>query len=483
MLDVRPILFVLGLLLSVLAAAMLVPAAVDLAAGNEDWQVFGASAAVTLFVGVALAITSRGTPTDLNVRQAFVLTTMTWVVTAAFGALPFAFSELNLSYTDAFFESMSGVTTTGSTVIIGLDSAPPGLLLWRALLQWLGGIGIIVMALSVLPVLRVGGMQLFRMESSDTSEKVLPRAAQIASAIGLIYVALTLICAACYALLGMSWFDAIAHAMTTIATGGFSTSDQSIGLFDSAGIDFVAATFMLLGGMPFVLYLRAVRGNPGALLRDSQVRWFLAIAFTAVAVMTVYLMDQFSALPFLDALRLSAFNVISVMTGTGYATDDFSLWGTFAVVGLFLLMVVGGCAGSTTCGIKIFRFQVLYATTRAQLAKLLHPHGVFTPYYNDKPIPETVAESVMSFFFLFALCFCLLAAGLSLMGLDYLTSMSGAATSIANVGPGLGDVIGPAGTFAPLPDAAKWLLAFGMLLGRLELFTVLVLLAPSFWRM
>ncbi len=482
MLDIRPVLFVIGLLLSVLAVAMLLPAMVDLTSGNQDWQVFGASAAVTLFVGVALTITSRGATPNLNVRQAFLLTTLSWLVIAAFGALPFAFSALDLSYTDAFFESMSGVTTTGSTVIEDLDFAPPGLLLWRALLQWLGGIGIIVMALSVLPMLRVGGMQLFRMESSDTSEKVLPRAAQIATAIGLIYLALTLICAACYAILGMTWFDAVAHAMTTIATGGFSTSDDSIGVFNSAGIDVVATTFMLLGAMPFVLYLRAVRGNPLALLRDSQVRWFLSIAFTAVAVMTVYLMWQFRGLPFPDALRLSAFNVVSVMTGTGYATDDFSRWGTFAVVGLFLLMVVGGCAGSTSCGIKIFRFQVLYATTSAQLSKLLQPHGVFTPYYNDKPIPETVAESVMSFFFLFALCFCLLAAGLSLMGLDYLTSMSGAATSIANVGPGLGEVIGPTETFASLPDAAKWLLAFGMLLGRLELFTVLVLLAPGFWR-
>jgi trk system potassium uptake protein TrkH len=492
-LELRPILFVLGVLLSVLAAAMLVPAAVDAAVGNPDWQVFMASAAVTLFAGVALAITSRGGDTNIGTRQAFILTAASWVVIAAFAALPFAFSELELSYTDAFFESMSGITTTGSTVIVGLDFAPPGLLLWRALLQWLGGIGIIVMALSVLPMLRVGGMQLFRMESSDKSDKVLPRAAQIATAIGLIYAALTLICAAFYALSGMSWFDAVAHAMTTLATGGFSTVDQSIGHFDQPAVHYVGIVFMLIGGMPFVLYLRAVRGRPAALFRDTQVQWFLGIVAVAVALMTIYLLNRpvtpdgvgMSGAPtpeLEEAFRLAAFNTVSMITGTGYATAPFDSWGTFAVVALFLLMVVGGCAGSTTCGIKVFRIQVLYATTAAQLAKLLHPHGIYTPYYNRKPIPDPVAESVMSFFFLFAVCFCAVAMGLALMGLDFVTAMSGAATSLANVGPGLGDIIGPDGNFNSLPDGAKWLLSFAMLLGRLELFTVLVMLSPDFWK-
>lgn len=470
------------MLLSVLAGAMLVPAALDLASGSPEWQVFAASAAVTVFVGVALTITSRGQPFNLNLRQTFVLTTATWVMLPAFAALPFTFSDLRLSYTDAFFEAMSGITTTGSTVIVGLDSVPPGLLLWRAMLQWLGGIGVIVMALSVLPMLRVGGMQLFRTESSDTSEKVLPRAAQIASSIGLIYLALTLICAACYALAGMTWFQAIAHAMTTVATGGFSTSDQSVGLFDNAAVDYVATVFMIMGGLPFVLYLRAVRGQPWALIRDSQVQWFLSIVAIAISSMTLYLWAWHPEIGLLEALRLCAFNVTSIITGTGYATTDFGLWGSFAIGAFFFLMVIGGCAGSTTCGIKIFRFQVIYATASAQLNRLIHPHGVYTPYYNRKPIPEAISESVMSFFFLFALCFSALALGLSLMGLDFLTSMSGAATAIANVGPGLGPVIGPAGTFAPLPDAAKWLLAFGMLLGRLELFTVLILLSPQFWK-
>jgi len=417
----------------------------------------------------------------ISIRQAFVLTTVVWVVIPSFAALPLAFADLQLSYTDAFFEAMSGLTTTGSTVMLGLDSTPPGILLWRALLQWLGGIGIIAMAIVILPLLQVGGMQLFRMESSDTSDKVMPRTTQIVTYISVLYVALTALCAVLYWTGGMSGFDAVTHAMTTIATGGFSTHDASVGYFNSPAIDATATMFMLIGGMPFVLYLQALRGAPLRLIRDSQVRWFLATVVIAVLSMWFYLEGDLEGQVFKNFLRV-AFNVVSVITGTGYSTEDYSAWGPFAVSVLFFLMFVGGCAGSTTCGIKIFRFQVLYATAKNQMYRLLQPHGVFIPYYNRRPIPETVTESVMGFFFLYALAFAVIAMGLGLLGLDFLTAASGAATAISNVGPGLGPRIGPAGTFATLPDAAKWLLSFGMLLGRLELFTVLVLLLPSFWR-
>ncbi len=481
MIDFRPVLFIIGILVSTLAVAMFVPAAVDLAAGNDEWQVFGAAAALTLFIGVMVMTTTRSKVRNLSLRQAFVLTTLSWIVMPAVAALPLVFSGLNLSYTDAFFEAMSGLTTTGSTVIIGLDFSRPGVLLWRALLQWLGGIGIIAMAISILPLLQVGGMQLFRMESSDTSDKVMPRAAQIVTAIAIIYVALTLICALLYWLFGMTGFDAMAHAMTTIATGGFSTHDASIGYFRSARIDATATVFMIVGGLPFVLYLQALRGRPGSLLRDGQVRWFLIVTVLAVAAMLWWLAGgEPGALP--SAFRRAAFNVVSVITGTGYATEDFSDWGPFAVALLFFLMFVGGCAGSTTCGIKVFRFQVLYATARCQMRRLLQPHGVFIPYYNKRPIAEEVTASVMGFFFLYVIAFALIAIGLGMMNLDFITAVSGAATAISNVGPGLGPVIGPAGSFSVLPDEAKWLLSFAMLLGRLELFTVLVLFLPSFWR-
>ncbi|MDH3700218.1 MAG: TrkH family potassium uptake protein [Alphaproteobacteria bacterium] len=481
MIDFRPILFIVGILMSTLALAMCVPAVADAAVGNKDWQVFTLGSAFTLLIGVMLLLTARSQSRALNLRQAFVLTTLSWMIIPAFGALPLAFADLQLSYTDAFFEAMSGITTTGSTILTGLDYAPPGILLWRALLQWLGGIGIVAMAVAILPMLQVGGMQLFRMESSDSSDKVLPRATQLIAFIGFIYLGMTMLCALLYWSFGMTGFDAVTHAMTTIATGGFSTHDESLGYFKSGAIDAIASVFMLLGSLPFVLYLRGLRGNPGALWRDSQVRWFLAIVLLTVLVMSAYLhFGRFIGVG--ESIQRASFNVISVITGTGYATADFNLWGTFAVGLLFFLMFVGGCAGSTTCGVKVFRLQVLYATALSQIRRLLEPHGVFIAYYNGKPIPDSVGDSVMSFFFLYVLCFAALAIGLSFIGLDFLTAASGAATAISNVGPGLGTTIGPAGNFATLPDSAKWLLSAGMLLGRLELFTVLVMLAPSFWR-
>ena len=480
MIEFRPVIFVLGILVSVLSVAMIIPAIVDALAGHPDWEVFSVAAATVLFVGVSMMLTARSGWSRFSLRQAFIMTNLAWLVVATFGALPFAFSELELSFTDAFFESMSGVTTTGATVIIGLDNAPPGILLWRAMLQWLGGIGIIVMAVAVLPILQVGGMQMFRVEAFET-DKVLPRTAQIAGGISLIYLFLTAVAAIILWSLGMSGFEAVAHAMTSIATGGFSTSDQSLARFDSAAIDWSICLFMILGSMPFVLYLRMVRGNPGPIFLDSQVRWMLAIILAAVLLVSGWLWLQDIMGP-VAALRYGAFNVVSIMTGTGYSNGPFDVWGGFVMAVMFALMFVGGCAGSTTCGIKIFRFQILHATAMAQIKRLVQPHGVFLPYYNKRPIPESVSESVMGFFFLFVACFVLLATGLGLFGLDFVTAISGAASAIANVGPGLGEIIGPAGTYKPLPDGAKWLLSAGMLLGRLELFTVLVLLSPVFWR-
>jgi len=480
MIDLRPVVFILGILLSVLALAMLVPVAADLAVGHPDWEVFLASAAVTLFVSVSMILTTRGGRRGFNIRQAFVMTTFAWITIALFGSLPLAFSELEMSFTDAFFEAMSGITTTGSTVIVGLDEAPPGILLWRSILQWLGGIGIIVMAIAILPILRVGGMQLFRVEAFE-ADKVLPRAAQVAGAITGIYAFLTGAAAIVYWSLGMSGFDAITHAMTSIATGGYSTHDASFAHWDAPAILWATSVVMVMGSVPFVLYLRAVRGELLSLLRDEQVRWMLAILAGAIAVTAFFLVNG-SVLPPAEALRHGTFNVISIMTGTGYASTDFGLWGGFIVVQMFILMFVGGCAGSTTCGIKIFRVQIVYAEARVQMLRLMQPNGVFIPYYNKRPIPDAVARAVMGFFFLYMVSFAILALALGLLGLDFITAVSGAATAISNVGPGLGEIIGPSGTFTTLPDAAKWLLSAGMLLGRLELFTVLVLFSPAFWR-
>ena len=480
MIDFRPVLFVLGILVSMLGLAMLVPAAVDVFTGSSNWKAFVGSCAFAIFLGGTLILANRGKIADLSTRQTFVMTSASWVVLAAVAALPLYFADLDLSYTDAFFEAMSGITTTGSTVIDGLDTAPRGLLMWRALLQWLGGIGIIVMAIAILPMLRVGGMQLFRTEASDSSDKVLPRAAQIALFIGLVYLGLTTICALALVAAGMSAFEAVAHAMTTIATGGFSTSDLSVGHFDNAAVDWIIVAFMIVGSLPFVLYLEAVRQRPGLLARDSQVHAFLGILAVAIAAVAGW--QWLDGVDLGSALRYSAFNVISIITGTGYTTADYGLWGSFPAAAFLVFMFIGGCAGSTSCGIKVFRYQVLFQTARMQINRVWQPHAVVVPSYNGRPIPDSVMDAVMTFVFVFALVFGVLTAALTLMGLDFMTAISGAGTAIANVGPGLGEVIGPGGTFAPLPDAAKWMLAAGMLLGRLELLTVLVLFSPAFWR-
>ena len=479
--DFRPAIFVVGLLLATLAVVMCIPAIADFAYGHPDWQVFAVSAAMTFFVGVTMALTSKTRDMKLTIRHAFMITTTSWMAMTLFASLPFAFSELDMGFTDAVFEAMSGITTTGSTVISGLENAPPGILLWRSLLQWLGGIGIIVMGIAVLPMLQVGGMQLFRMESSDQSDKAMPRAAQIASAIGVIYLLLTIIWAGFYWVAGMTGFDAISHAMTTIATGGFSNHDESFAYFDSAMIEYIAAAGMLVGALPFILYLRALQGDMLAVVNDSQVQWFLVFVAGVIVTTCGWLVLEVGEDP-LNALRLATFNIVSIVTGTGYATDDYSIWGSFSPVIFFFIMFIGGCSGSTTCGIKVFRFQVLYAAARTQIHHLLQPHGVFIPYFNKRPISEEIIISVLSFFFMWFFTFALLTLGLSLLGLDFVTAFSSAATSIANVGPALGPVAGPTGNFVFFPDAAKWLMAGGMLLGRLELFTVIVMLSRSFWR-
>ena len=471
-----PVLNILGLLTTILAAAMLIPMCVDLYFGSSDWQVFALSALLTAFVGVSVWLaTSQREAFDLGLRQAFLLTNGSWISIGIFGALPFIFSELQLSVTDAVFESVSGITTTGSTVLPEIEMASPGILIWRALLQWLG-----VMAMAVLPMLSVGGMQLFRTESYDTADKVVPRATQLAGGIGLVYAGLTASWAIMLSFAGMSNFDAIAHAMTTIATGGYSTRTASIAAFDSVAIEWIVIFGMIVGSLPFAHYLAIVRGGWRPLLQDPQVRWFLALLTSVVLVLIWFLSSD--GMPVAVAIRQASFNAVSIMTGTGYGSANFSAWGGFASTLLLITMFIGGCGGSTTCGIKMFRLQVLATTARVQIGRLLRPHAVILAYYNRRPVANEVMDSVMGFFYLYIICFVVLAILLGALGLDFITALSGAATSISNVGPGLGNLIGAEGNFSTLPDLAKWIMAFGMLLGRLELFTVLVMLNPGFWR-
>ena len=477
----KTVFFAIGVLLVILGTFMLIPFFVQFIYDEKN-NTFLSSASVTAFVGILLILTNLEENKKLNLQQAFLLTTLSWLSIAIFGCLPFLFSNLDLSFVDAFFESMSGITTTGSTVITNLDDVSKSILIWRAILQWLGGIGVIVMAITILPLLNVGGMQLFRMESSDTTEKILPKTREITLIISIIYLSLTFACGISYWTAGMNIFDSIAHSMTTIATGGFSTYSDSIGYFKNPKIEIISIIFIVLGSMPFIAYLKFVKGDKKVFLKDTQIKGLVYILIISVLLMFFYLMLSNKDYSFAENLRISTFNVVSILSGTGYVTTDFSLWGKFPLVFFLFLMFVGGCAGSTTCGIKIFRFQILGHFIINQIKKLVYPHGVFSTKYNNEKISNTFIYSIMTFVFLYFFIFFILAALLSINGLDFITAISGSASAISNVGPGLGDVIGPNGNFSDLPNFSKLSLSLGMLLGRLELFAVLVLFFPSFWK-
>ena len=460
---------------------MLIPIFVQLLY-NETNSTFLSSASITVFIGILLILSNLEENKKLNLQQAFLLTTLSWLSIAVFGSLPFILSDLNLSFVDSLFESMSGITTTGSTIITNLDNAPKGILIWRASLQWLGGIGIIVMAITVLPLLNIGGMQLFRIESSDTTEKILPKTREVTLIISIIYLTLTFACGIAYWVFGMSIFDSIAHSMTTIATGGFSTYSSSIGYFQNPKIEIVSIIFIILGSMPFIAYLKFVKGDKKIFFKDTQIKGLIYILIISVLLIFMYLMLNNKEYGFLENLRISTFNVVSILSGTGYVTADFSLWGKFPLIFFLFLMFVGGCAGSTTCGIKVFRFQILGHFILNQIKKLVYPRGIFSMKYNNEKISNTFIYSIITFVFLYFFIFFILAALLSLNGLDFVTALSGSASAISNVGPGLGEIIGPNGNFSDLPNFSKLSLSLGMLLGRLELFAVLVLFFPSFWK-
>ncbi len=477
---VAPIGFSIGLLLAILSLFMLVPALLAVATTTAGAGEFGFTSLATLAIGLILFRGFRPVLHSMLPRQMFLLTTTVWVVVSAVAALPLVFVE-HISVTDAFFETMSGITTTGSTVLVQLDQHAPAILLWRSILQWLGGIGFVVMGVAILPFLQVGGMRLFQTESSDWSEKAMPRARQVAGSIASVYIGLTLACLLLYVVFGMSLFDAINHALTTVSTGGYSTSDASFAQFHQASLHIVAIVFMLLGGLPFMLYVRHLRDQPLVIFRDEQVRAFLVFVLAASAFLAAWLSLTGQAdAP--RALLLATFNVVSVVTTTGFATDDYTTWGQLPVVAFFYLTFIGGCSGSTSGGMKIFRFQLAVRLLHSQLLQLAYPRRVVPNTYNGRVVGDDIMRSVVAFSFAFFATIGVLAMFLSSLGLDGVTSLSAAATAVTNVGPGLGEIVGPAGNFASLPDAAKWALSAGMLMGRLEVMTVLVLLTGGFWR-
>ena len=480
MYNYKTVFYTLGTLQIILGVFMLIPVIIQLIYNELD-SGFVSASIITIIFGVLFFLSNLDHDKNIDLPQAFILTALSWLSIAIFGSLPFIFSELNLNFTDAFFESMSGITTTGSTIITDLNNAPKGILLWRAILQWLGGIGIILMAITLMPIMNIGGMQLFKISSNDSAEKILPKSKEVSLRLIVIYSLLTFACAIFYKLFGMSYFDSLTHSMTTIATGGFSNYNESIGHFDSALIEINAIIFIILGSIPFIAYIKYLNGDKKIFYKDAQINFFIKTIIISVIIIFIFLLfKNYNSETFL--LRQVVFNVVSILTGTGYVTANYSDWGGFPLIFFLVLMFIGGCAGSTACGLKIFRIHILYKFFVMQLKKYIYPRGVFVLKYGDNVLNEKFISSIISFVFLYFVIFFIITALLSISGLDFVTAVSGAATSISNVGPGLGGMIGPSGNFSLLPDFSKWVLTVGMILGRLELFAIIVLFIPSFWR-
>ena len=478
--NYKTVFFTLGVLLIVLGFSMLVPITIQLIY-NEFNSTFIISSIITITFGVLFFLANIDHNRSLSTQQAFLLTALSWIGVAIFGSIPFIFSDLNLSLTDAFFESMSGITTTGATIINNLSETPKAILSWRAILQWLGGIGIIVMAITLMPIMNIGGMQLLKISSGDSSEKILPKSKQISLRLVLIYFSLTLLCAFFYKICGMNFFDSLTHSMTTIATGGFSNYNQSIGFFESAKIEYVSIVFIILGSIPFISYIKFLSGNKKIVFKDEQIKLFFKLIFFSILILFIYLAIVNKSI-FEIQLRAIIFNVVSILTGTGYVTKEFDQWGNFPLIFFLLLMFIGGCAGSTTCGIKVFRVHMLYFFLKNQLLKIIYPRAIINLKYNNDVVQDKLIASIISFIYLYIIIFFVISALLTLTGLNFITAVSGAASSISNVGPGLGNEIGPNSNYSNLPATSKWILSTGMILGRLEIFAILVIFLPSFWR-
>ena len=481
MLNIRPIGYVVGILIVILGISMIFPLLTDIYFQDDHWKVFGYSSFITIVTGALLVLSCLNSfPTNFSIQQTFLLTVSIWLILPIFGAIPFVIGWSNASFIDSFFESMSGLTTTGATVFYSLESFPEGLLLWRGLLQWFGGIGIIVVAVIFLPLLRVGGMQIFQLDSFNNFGQALPKAKEIAQSVFLIYLGLTVSAVIGYLASGLRLFDAVVHAMTTISTGGFSNYDESFAHF-SISAEYVCVFFMIASSLPFIRYVQLMSGNFKVSFFDSQVRTFFLIVITVISILLIWLILQ-SELTFENALRKTVFNGVSILTGTGYSSDNYMLWGNFPSSLFFIIGLVGGCAGSTTCSIKVFRFQILISAIGSQIKQMHYSSAVVATRYEGKRVSLDVVSSVIAFFILFFFTLFLITLALSATGLDFVTSISGAVSTLANIGPGLGERIGPVGNYADLNTAAKLILIFSMFVGRLELMVVYVLFTLTFWR-
>lgn len=464
----------------VLSGMMLVPMLADLAVGNSDWQAFLISALAAGVPSGFLVLATRRQLPPFSLKFGFLLVNMIWGTTSIVAALPLFLSDLSISFTDAVFEATSGITTTGSTILAGLDDMPPGLLLWRSMTQWFGGLGIIAMGLLLLPFLRVGGMQIYKLESSAQADSPFARFTKFSWAMVGLYVALSLACALAYWFAGMSSFDAVNHAMATISTGGYSTHDASMGHF-GLPVLVVGTVFMIAGALPFIAILRAVTTGRMSAAFEAQVPVLLSILAVLSLMVFLSALDHWASDPIALAVH-SAFNIVSVVTTTGFASTDYTLWGPFVNVVFLLATFLGGAAGSTSGGIKTYRLIIIYQSLRNGLKELIYPNGIFVVRYDGREVPWQAIKSVYHFIAAFLVLLLAVTLVLGFTGLDALTAFTGALTALTNVGPGLGDIIGPAGNFSSLEPLAKWALIFAMLAGRLEILAILVLFSPAFWR-
>tara|TARA_B100000965_G_scaffold170375_1_gene142156 strand:- start:8215 stop:9663 length:1449 start_codon:yes stop_codon:yes gene_type:complete len=481
MFHLKPIALVGGTVVCAVGFLLFIPLITEIIYRTESWQSYAVPILLYLIVGGSLVITNRNIELKISIKEAFLITVLSWLLMSILCAVPFIYSQSELSIVDALFESMSGITTTGATVLNDIDSLPKGILIWRALLQWLGGIGIVVIALFILPFLRIGGMQLFHLEGDDPYDKFLPKISSVISKIFIIYIILTFVLFILYYFTGMTLFDSIAHSFSTISTGGFSTHNESFAYFDNNFILLVAIVFMIIGSFPFLVLAQTTLKKPFATIKDHQVKIFLLILLISISLIYFFAQHLLDGSEIKKIIAIS-FNTISIISGTGFVSENFENWGNYASVLFLILMFIGGCAGSTTGGLKVFRFQILFKFISLHLNRMLKPHAVIAKHFNGKKIHDSTYESVMSFFFIYILTFSISALLLSFSGLDFLTCFSASASAISNVGPGLGEIIGPEGNYSPLNNYSKIVLIFTMFLGRLEMLTILILFIPSFWK-
>ena len=479
--NYKPIALVSGTVICTVGFLLFIPLITELIFKTESWQSYAVPILLYLIVGGSIVITNKNVELKINTKEAFIITSMSWILLSFLCAVPFIYTEVNLSVIDSLFESMSGITTTGATILNDIDSLPKGILIWRALLQWLGGIGIVVIALVILPFLRIGGMQLFHLEGDDPYDKFMPKISSVVFKIVLFYFLITFLLIVLYYSNGMSFFDSVAHSFTTISTGGFSTHDQSFAFFQNTKILIIATIFMIIGSFPFLIIAQTSIKNFSLIFKDHQIRLFLIILIFAISSIYFFNSNNFEG-NFLDEISTISFNTISIISGTGYVSDNFETWGGYASILFLFLMFIGGCAGSTTGGLKIFRFQILFKYIFLHLKKMMQPHMVIAAQFNGEKVSSSTFESVMIFFFIFIITFVTSAMLLSFSGLDFLTCISASASAISNVGPGLGEIIGPEGNYSSLSDYSKIVLTTTMFFGRLEMLTILVLFLPSFWK-